>query len=71
MKKLRKNHNARHFVDVYRVGVLISGKSGIGKSEVTLELVKGHSLWLMTDEVTRLEGELEARGMSVVQPIWK
>lgn len=32
-------------VDVYGVGVLITGKSGIGKSETALELVKrGHSL---------------------------
>ncbi|PKL90670.1 MAG: HPr(Ser) kinase/phosphatase [Candidatus Goldiibacteriota bacterium HGW-Goldbacteria-1] len=58
------------FVDVYGLGVLITGKSGIGKSEVTLELVKrGHRL-VADDliEVTRLgEGELEARGMSVVQ----
>lgn len=32
-------------VDVYGVGVLITGKSGIGKSETALELVKrGHRL---------------------------
>ncbi len=33
------------FVDVYGVGVLIRGESGIGKSEVALELIKrGHRL---------------------------
>lgn len=32
-------------VDVYGVGVLITGKSGVGKSETALELVKrGHRL---------------------------
>ena len=32
-------------VDVYGVGVLLSGKSGVGKSEAALELVKrGHML---------------------------
>ena len=32
-------------VDVYGVGVLMTGKSGIGKSEVGLELIsKGHRL---------------------------
>ena len=33
------------FVDVYGVGVLFSGKSGIGKSEVALDLIeRGHRL---------------------------
>lgn len=33
------------FVDIYGIGVLITGKSGIGKSEVALELIKrGHRL---------------------------
>lgn len=32
-------------VDIYGVGVLITGKSGVGKSETALELVKrGHRL---------------------------
>ena len=32
-------------VDVYGIGVLITGKSGVGKSETALELVKrGHRL---------------------------
>lgn len=40
-------HELRHgvLVDVYGVGVLLSGKSGVGKSEAALELVKrGHML---------------------------
>lgn len=40
-------HELRHAVllDVYGVGVLLSGKSGVGKSEAALELVKrGHML---------------------------
>lgn len=40
-------HELRHGVlmDVYGVGVLLSGKSGVGKSEAALELIKrGHML---------------------------
>ena len=40
-------HITRHgvLVDVYGVGVLLTGKSGVGKSEAALELVKrGHQL---------------------------
>ena len=40
-------HEVHHgtLVDVYGVGVLLSGKSGVGKSEAALELVKrGHML---------------------------
>ena len=40
-------------VDVYGVGVLIMGESGIGKSEVALELIKrGHRL--VTDDVVEI-----------------
>ena len=40
-------------VDVYGVGVLITGESGIGKSEAALELIKrGHRL--VTDDVVEL-----------------
>ena len=40
-------------VDVYGVGVLIMGESGIGKSEAALELIKrGHRL--VTDEVVEI-----------------
>ena len=40
-------HTIRHgvLVDVYGVGVLLTGKSGVGKSEAALELIKrGHQL---------------------------
>lgn len=40
-------HITRHgvLVDVYGVGVLLSGKSGVGKSEAAIELIKrGHQL---------------------------
>jgi len=41
------------FVDVYGEGVLITGESGIGKSEAALELVKrGHRL--VTDDVVEI-----------------
>jgi HPr kinase/phosphorylase len=57
-------------VDVYGIGVLMLGKSGIGKSEVSLELIKrGHRL--ITDdliEVIKLnESEILGRGVSMVQ----
>jgi len=68
-------------VDVYGIGVLITGRSGIGKSEVALDLVaKGHRL--VTDDVvtvTRrtggiligmgnetLEHNMEIRGVGVI-----
>lgn len=50
--------DSRHgvLVDVFGVGVLLMGKSGIGKSEVGLELVAdGHRL--VTDDVVLLEQE--------------
>ena len=58
------------FVDVYGIGVMIIGKSGIGKSEISLELIKrGHRL-VADDliEVTRLSDDvLEGRGLSIIQ----
>lgn len=58
------------FVDVYGIGVLIIGKSGIGKSEISIELIKrGHRL-VADDliEVTKLADDLlEGRGLSIVQ----
>ena len=68
-------------VDVYGVGVLITGDSGVGKSEAALELVKrGHQL--VADDVvdicrvsdTRLVGEcpemvrhfMEIRGIGII-----
>ncbi len=57
------------FVDVYGVGVVTVGKSGIGKSEIALELVKrGHRL-VADDliEITRLgDDSLEGRGINIV-----
>jgi len=42
------------FLDVYGVGVLILGRSGIGKSECALELViRGHRL--VTDDIVQLK----------------
>ncbi len=68
-------------LDVYGVGVLITGESGVGKSEAALELVKrGHQL--VADDVvdvckvndTRLTGEapetirhfMEIRGIGII-----
>ena len=76
-------HVTRHgvLVDVYGVGVLLTGDSGVGKSEAALELVKrGHQL--VADDVVdicrvaddRLTGEapetirhfMEIRGIGVI-----
>ncbi|MEI7542617.1 MAG: HPr(Ser) kinase/phosphatase [bacterium] len=58
------------FVDVYGIGVLMTGKSGTGKSEIALELVKrGHRL-VADDliEITKLSDEvIEGRGISIIQ----
>ena len=68
-------------VDVYGIGVLITGKSGVGKSEIALELVKrGHRL--VADDLVEirqvaknvlignapklLEHMLEIRGVGIV-----
>ncbi len=68
-------------VDVYGVGLLITGRSGIGKSEVALDLVeRGHRL--VADDVVRvrfagsnvligsghelLEHHLEVRGVGII-----
>ncbi len=54
----RESHHAV-LVDVYGVGVLITGKAGIGKSEVGLELVtRGHRL--VADDLVLLEQESPA-----------
>lgn len=57
-------------VDIYGLGVMITGKSGIGKSEVSLELVKrGHRL--ITDdiiEITNISGQsVEGRGTGIIR----
>jgi HPr kinase/phosphorylase len=67
-------------VDVYGIGILITGESGIGKSETALELIKrGHRI--VTDdavEIRAIDGELigtspeitfgmlEVRGMGII-----
>jgi len=58
------------FVDVYGVGVLFIGRSGIGKSEVALDLVeRGHRL--VADDVVMVtrkgEGILMGSGTALVQ----
>ncbi len=41
-----------NLVDVYGVGVLITGKSGIGKSETALDLVRNGHLMIADDAIT-------------------
>jgi HPr kinase/phosphorylase len=58
------------FVDVYGVGVLFVGRSGIGKSEVALDLIeRGHRL--VADDVVMItkkgEGILMGSGTSLVK----
>lgn len=54
-------------MDVYGVGILITGESGIGKSEVALELIKrGHRL--VTDDavdIKEIDGELLGRSPEI------
>ena len=58
------------FVDVYGVGILFTGRSGIGKSEIALDLVeRGHRL--VSDDVVMLnkkgDSVLMGTGTSLVQ----
>jgi HPr kinase/phosphorylase len=58
------------FVDVYGVGVLLTGRSGIGKSEIALDLVeRGHRL--VADDVVMVtrkgEGILMGAGTDLVK----
>ncbi|RMG58856.1 MAG: HPr(Ser) kinase/phosphatase [Deltaproteobacteria bacterium] len=58
------------FLDVYGVGVLITGESGIGKSECALDLIaKGHRF--IADDVIEIEkrgrGTLIGRGDDVIK----
>jgi HPr kinase/phosphorylase len=58
------------FVDVYGIGVLITGRSGIGKSEIALDLVeRGHRL--VADDVVMItrkgEGILIGAGTELVK----
>ncbi|MBP9191237.1 MAG: HPr kinase/phosphorylase [Ignavibacteria bacterium] len=60
------------FVDVYGVGLLFSGKSGIGKSEIALDLVeRGHRL--VADDVVMItkkgEGVLMGSGTALSKHI--
>lgn len=60
------------FVDVYGVGLFFSGKSGIGKSEIALDLVeRGHRL--VADDVVVVskkgEGVLMGSGMALAKHI--
>ena len=83
MNRCLAPHATRHgvLVDVYGVGVLLTGESGVGKSEAALELVKrGHQL--VADDVVdicrvaddRLVGEspemvrhfMEIRGIGII-----
>lgn len=57
-------------VDVYGIGVLITGESGIGKSEAALELIKrGHML--VADDAVQItqvtEGELTGTAPSIIK----
>ncbi len=58
------------FVDVFGVGILLAGRSGIGKSEIALDLIeRGHRL--VADDVVMLtkksESVLMGTGTSLVQ----
>jgi len=58
------------FIDVYGVGVLLTGRSGIGKSEIALDLIeRGHRL--VADDVVMVtrkgEGILLGAGTDVVK----
>ena len=60
------------FVDVYGIGLLFSGKSGIGKSEIVLDLIeRGHRL--VADDVVVItkkgEGVLMGSGTSLTKHI--
>ena len=72
-------------LDVYGLGVLIIGKSGIGKSEVALELIKRGHILISDDRVDIfeisqgvvvgqapkiLERYIEIRGIGIVDVVW-
>ncbi len=57
-------------LDVYGVGVLLLGKSGIGKSEIALDLVM-HGHRLVADDIVNLtrrpEGSVQGHGNDIIQ----
>ncbi|MBR3874860.1 MAG: HPr kinase/phosphorylase [Clostridia bacterium] len=76
-------HVTRHgvLVDVYGVGVLLTGESGVGKSELALELVRrGHQLcaddvvdicrvaddWLLGESPAMVRHFMEIRGIGII-----
>ena len=50
-----KKHMYGTFLEVFDVGVFIQGKSGVGKSEVALELLEKGSHRLVADDVVELQ----------------
>jgi HPr kinase/phosphorylase len=57
-------------VDVYGIGVLLTGDSGIGKSEAALELIKrGHRL--VSDDVVEIRKVSEVTLIGIAPPITK
>ncbi len=50
-----KKHVHGTFLEVFDIGVLIQGKSGVGKSEVALELLEKDSHRLVADDVVELQ----------------
>jgi HPr kinase/phosphorylase len=56
-------------MDVLGMGVLISGESGLGKSELALELIsRGHGLWPATSSTAAdRSGDEGSRGLNMLE----
>ncbi len=53
------------FVSIYNIGVLITGKSGIGKSEAVLGLIeRGHRF--ITDDLVKIKKVRKAKGFDLI-----
>lgn len=53
------------FVSIYNIGVLITGKSGIGKSEAVLGLIeRGHRF--ITDDLVKIKKVRKAKGFELI-----